>query len=818
MPEAVREDSMRYFEETVERVKGECLDPALAQHLEVGADFYRWFLFANRGDKLPGTLALRQQPQSMTVRSDLPQFAVAVHPDHPTAVYGSYGIIEKFTELAQDDLAEIFAEASRPSIFERVAADSRRQKQKEALVGVIKTSPVYGLLKSFEQQIPHTDERPLTSLEKQVQEAAIAQQIRRKHGLQHDEHIDFRSRADLELRKQVMQLDDETVRGKRVTSLSPAERARDYFTGKAREVYEGDGWALERVEQDDEGRPLLIVWGVDNDGNRTLYGENFFAYGHGIAGDVIAKIRNEMGSESAYSDLMDQDVLDRVLRGLSVKNDWGEMLDDTVQDVAAAHLSYVSFGSMAFRMRSSNGLEDVTNNLITAPAWCQILQPEGPIFSNDSYLYGQHTDFPNQGEVGPWHRTAPKIVSREKQHEQEKYIVGHAKRSEKAMADMTPRLVVIDGRLPELPLTANEYDLELSNDLGYHHNVLVPGYQLVAGNPDTNTYQFTKTETDPYQAPDLRISDAGRQRLIEYYESAGYTALLQDLRQTEEITVADLVGIIARSSDYTYDTALAETVPFGEVPTEKGRPQVQCTGAASLLQSSLRHALGGEVSSVAVLDGYVLNPGEDEINALRHRQVRIAVDGRSYLLDATPAGDRAIGPGLEFAARAGRQQRFLSRFKRHKGLAKLDKVPKKAALLPDDHSTESVRSQQTKTQPLHESAAAQQKAEAKSPSELRHRLEQQLMATFHVPNAEVLMKRLLEQSTDDPVRRTLSLAVQSTDKEGITTDIAALKKYVEGYERLTPQQRKQYRLPAYNANTLSVLGAYIDELSTTIVQ
>lgn len=810
IPEAYREEYREYFEGVVDKVKAECLDPALAELLDVGADYYRWFLFADRGDALPDTLAIRKLLSYN--EDDIPEYAVSVHPDHRAAAYGYSGVIDGFTSYAAKDLESLFDGAESVSTGSGSTVPetdgSRRadrvQDRYEALVDVITSTPTYGLLQSFNHDPTSHGDRPLTPLERQTRQAHITQQVREKHGLQEGDPIHFRSQPDLDIRKLTAQLDDEKIRGRRPgEETTPAERARDYFVAKTLEIYKQEGVETPRVEYDAIGRPTFVF----SSHRERLY------IGNPIVNQVAHSIVAELGSENAVNSKLARQVLYDVIARIRTDRNLDEVLKEAVSHAAQQQLHHLSFDMLHSYMQQTDGYHKIHYNLIVAPDWVRALHPQGPIF--DTSVYRENSNIPTMIMRHRPFATKPQIVERARIQELSQRTVATVTRAPEAIHDITPRLVVMGSAAPPMPLPSSRFDLEISFPHQRTDNVLIPGYQLSGVDTEQGIFQFLKSDVDPYMLPEIPISDDGKGRLMKYYEDHRYDALSDALREADPVSVVDLVRIISNNSDYTYDTQLPEK----EVVGVQGRPQVQCTGAAHLLEASLQHALSAEFSSlrasVVLLEGHVLKPGSSKINGLKHQQVQLTFEGASYLLDATPSGDMATeSVGRAVASRAGRQQRFLQRFKRGGGLSRPSVTFKQPTI--ENIQEISVPEPVTlpKTQPLYESVAAQKVAERKDPGILRGRLEQQLMAAFHAPNADALMKRLLHEPQEDPVRRTISLAIQSTSDQGISTDIEALRQYVAQYERLTPVQRKQYRLSTYGPEMIRILTDYIDELST----
>ncbi|HEY1064315.1 MAG TPA: hypothetical protein VGE30_03415 [Candidatus Saccharimonadales bacterium] len=770
-----RENDREEFDEMAGEVQASVLDPLVGEQLSVGADFFRWLLYARRGDPLPSSLSLVRPHEHSLPR-------VVVHPNHPAAAYSGLGVVWAFATSAK---FKGFVDL----LIARDADDWEAHHL--AAQQVIQSLPVYKLVRSFGEHAETPHDRLLSPFEKQVRAAGITEEVRHHFTIPPEEHIESASFAGRTLLRRLSRLDDETVRNieKGGQARTPIERARDFFIDlglkrlRAEETSESRTY-ITRVTLDEQGLPRVHF--TSRVSGEEGSGVPMFAGGTHAYGAIVEELDRLLPPMELDVDNMVDGFLQRFLPNLGGLHDWEEAIDAAVKNAAEDLMEVTSFSTFAYFLNSGVGGDSYRGeSWLSQPFWAAILAPEGVGFNARNYPEAFTIGTTQLMSEYSTHASAT-VHSREREEELRTITLATAQRYHAAARDFTSRLVMMSrASLPrDLPRSVPAADLVLEFSEGSLVGlVTVPGYRLLASH--NNRYQYSKLEDDPYERCDVSLPDTAE--LLSYYEGERYDVLATVVRTGKLQSVADLVRAIKKSSDYTYDVS-AEEVPYTRIQVRQGRPQVQCTGAAHILKESLEILFGmGEVQIVA---GTNLHYEVDQLTGVGHAQVAATLEGKTFLLDATPGGG---GDGPDRDTRHRLRDLF-----RRAGPQLLPYVvpPDREELIPDFDSSESTMSQLPPT----------------TPRELRNGLELYLRAALDHKTDVVLLEGISKLPEADPVRRTLSLAVQSTGRHGITSDVEQLREYLQGYPSLSPAQLKQYGLRAYSRDIMKVLAEYVDNL------
>jgi len=145
-----------------------------------------------------------------------------------------------------------------------------------------------------------------------------------------------------------------------------------------------------------------------------------------------------------------------------------------------------------------------------------------------------------------WHRDHSKNLSfttAEKMAQQERTIVGRVTKRPKD--DGTSRLIKSSAFDVSIPQFNGEDELRIrlaGSTFGDNADPHIPGYLLSSRNG--NEYGFVRANVDPYAKAMIPLTTAQRQLLAEQYTQLGLGRLGNTIRNSQELTVDDLVTVI----------------------------------------------------------------------------------------------------------------------------------------------------------------------------------------------------------------------------------------------------------------------------------
>jgi hypothetical protein len=763
------------FETSAAEALGKCNDTHIAELVNAGADYYRWLLFSEPGDELPNTLAIVSLQEDGLAQG---QLGVRINPNHPAALYGPKGAIEAFTDLAGSRLHNTFVQRFLLNGPEQVWYGPLT----ELTETVVRETPTFKLLKSFEETNEDGGERALTEQERRFKEADIERETRRKYGMTDTEPLHRGTPAARSMQRQIMQLDDERKPNTKNTE-TPEQRAQAFFIHQFNAENERNGMPPKSARYRD---------GVAEVQASTFPGSyvpiNIVRL---LPAQLIINAMTESyGHKGFYTETIEQQMVEQTLSRLGGNIAWSQKLEEV-----ATHAAYVMRSALRFEFKSGVSVRE-----ITSPVFMSLLAPKGPVYDAKEY---KNTD--STLPVAALHEqlrfsvARPNIVDREQLEDLLKTPMASVIRRGNAADDTKARVVsqFITGIPEGLPTSTTDADLQLvlTDQFGSTPYFSIPGYDLVAVDRTAYSYQYKRNmeSHDPYGP--LPYVAVDKQTAINFLNAYGFTAAGEAFAKAEP-TVAALVEAIKGTSDYSFtQLPVVENWELPRIsrliPTKTGRAQLQCTGAQVLLKDVLSEMFGPE--AVNGLNGYMLEAGNGTMSKAGHAQVLFTYDGKSYILDATPGSEEIVVPGQRTVQRERLRDKLLRRRDKNAALAFVDVAP-----LDLEDSAEAV-------QPVH--ASVQESRPVINQESVREELTATLQRYFKQPTSQKLFGELLKLSQDDPVRRTMSATMRDVTQD----ELQSLQTYLQNYAS-KPEVAKRHNLQVYGPALMQTLSQAVQSL------
>ena len=806
LSESGRQDIQSHIAAGMQTVAEQSLDTTVTDIAQVGARYYDWLLTGERGDELPEGLALSEYRFASKNVATATRYEVTVDPNHPAGVAGPVGAIRLFEAMAPQAIENAVF-----SYYEQVTAHDRRDENREHIEAMVTATPMYRYLELFDSRLSTTEQTPLSSQEQWLRSNQIEQDVRQRYGIDEKASLQAGTPAWREYHRQTYRLDEETRPVAAQAESDPKARLRHEFDQLAREACNDAGveyFGLQKnANQRDRQR---FSYGAGEGDHAKLY---FADIGSNdpIANEVMSRFIDRAGGDDGTPlGLCGAWLATEVMGKLNAKMPYADCLEWAKQTVINTISDRLTGLEMVNNTRTGYHKRDDSPRQITPPLASMLMthlrQPQGAI-------YPVATEPPQVRyeqllvSAGLQPNQPARIMPKAEFVAMQQSPVASVSRRGSAVLDTRDRLLInmADVSTEHLPIASTKAELQLTADPDVLRAGTVIGYELVAYNPDTNTAQYALSERDPYDAANIAINDGQRRQLQFMYEQWGMTELAQQVDGID--TVATLVDQLRAASDYTFTEQSEPLTNGAPVPIVQGRPQVQCTGAANLLQYSLQTIFPH--ASANVLSGYVVLSQKTTIARLGHAQVMFIHDGNRVLLDATPASQEVAVPGqaAERAMAAGRRQRMTALLKRNRS---------KQTIIAEDVAAPAAPGTKAIAPMYNSTTEAELAKPTPSAEQLRKKLETQLMTALSFEHRPALLKHISQRQADDPLRRVMQVAVQSTG-EGVQVDIPALKQYIQLYgDPKNAATLKQRHLPAHDQRLLRLLDSYLDDVLRTL--
>ncbi len=826
-------EQKQQFVATVDKVLLEAVDPTKTDAIMVMAGIYDWQFFGQPEDELPvGLVKYRLQSGETHVTYD-PRVMSATAADSLSKMFKRNGL---------EDLVRLRSAQRDKHIGEIV----------QTLQRSIQESPTYQRLSAIADQALLKSEpvdSPLSESDYWRRMREIDHGIRHTNGLGRDEPVGRLSEIDREQDLKVLseedraeemeligrrleagrliasaqsRLDIETVRR---PQLQPRQedglaRAKDYFQTLAQRYWD-------RTQATRLG-PSVIEWNEVNEifvaptPNLTL-NIRF----EDIAGELTGRyLTADNYSVKTPEDRFAEGVVRTVLRQIP-----SPKFPDLHSVMAVAAGNIISGARFLF----DNSADELTWEYSSI---AYLLQTQGMALTQNEKTNLDRKHWAHERfQAIP---SAPGIdfVDRESAAEALRTVVGRITPDSRILESDVTRLVMSQGSWHELPIVANHQGLRLELSGANFHGIgrpYIPSYELI-GKTSTGEFCFEPTEGDAY-APCLeRLPEEGKQRLIGEFESLGLHNVATTIRKNSDMTVEDLRAILEFYTEYHMtsrddggDYRLSIDRPDGITIkdfvrfVENGRLGLQCTGSAHLLRVSLDIAFGEPCAGV--ISGYPFSASETTLRGLKHAQTIFKRGGYVYILDATAADHRsrlyeqealsttrskgrvgsilaAVGLGREARQHAAKRQSSAS-----PALAYTPSYDQVAKQIVEDLTLASM------DDPTLEATKRRHNVEAASALLL-----DQLCLRFGAKSTDRLFKQFMVLSTDDPIRRTLKVALRASDS-GRVTDVPALheaRDYLDTYLLSDKTVRSRYGIGSYDAGVIRDMKNALDALAATV--
>ncbi len=711
-----------------EKVANQVIEPEKRNAIALLTGIIDWYWLSSPGEEMPPGMVLLsyydQEVPTPAVDQRIP--------------YMNRSIDQVVHELRTTGMHELETTVLRDFI-------KREAEVNQAVQTIMRSSAEFALLKSFDDQQQKLEENPLTPFWRQVRERQIEEDIRKRHALGHGDNIIAHTQAGQDLRRQVYQLDNETmINPQRPTSHNDAVlRARAYVLPFLAAAYEEQvGQPFDNVYYE-EGTGLCLRGGGE------VEGPELYEYSRMAGYDIAEKIGltqkslrfiSEKFLEYAIESIVDPRQTDTLA---SILEEAVESATDHVYDILKCGV-VPHFGSYP-DMHDSNHGEIIA----------LLRQPPGLIYDGTSMDKLQQR---NRYEVTDydWHntfRTMSNFSTESELYFRSQVDYGSVESYGPSNFRVPARLIGTHIRASELPRRHGSPDLLITIEpfMMKHDEVpVIPGYTLVSEHFDKYGFEVN-LEGDPYHDCSVVVNAAKRKDLADHYRSNfGMAELADQIELHKRLTVKQLVDYIRDYSDYHLpqalegfsmdDTPLTTRTNYINASTDfskfvvDGRLQTQCGGSAHFLRYTLSRIFGK--GCAGVIDGHVLQSTTSRIDGVQHAQTIFNHGSKQYILDATPpahingANYRPIHGGGDYTKRRIGARALQLEKADHKDLAA---VPAETA--------------PTKT--------IEQEAD-----ELISGLGELLKTSFNVRNDEQLFKHLVSLPSHDPARRAYETLVR----------------------------------------------------------
>jgi len=683
---------------------------------------------------------------------------------------------------------------------ERESMVGRNGQVHTAVRAYVEAMPSYRLLVSFGQSAEHRQEQPLTDHERLVRKTAVEYEVRRRHGLDPHAVMLKHSQAGKELGRKVRWLDDQTMPRSAESQRDELEGFRRYAVDTYREYLRATtGEELLDVQYD--GQIFTDSFHLVLDESRGPVQDHRAR--HHAKHEMVTALLEAVGVARTYNNDLSYFIQERMLadaletafggqaRYQDEEGNWRiepathALMVGRALNYGITNLKNVVSGSFGFT-EDTHALGDGGD--ITAWLRGMGIESVRPRPDRSAYQFYYPLHFKQRGEQAD-------IASQEEYLAEGARTVAWIARTGAAQTDSAERIITFEARPTQLSARASKGDLVIVSPHFQNSTLTSPyisGYDLVAFDKDNGAYHFVRNpEDDEYVRPPLLPFVRHTTRaLTQGYRQLGLHELADAVEAREGILDAyQLESLIAGMSAYTFDTS----VPITWEPTDlsdfagqvkDGRLQVQCTGAAQFLIESLKVLTGSEAATM--VSGYVLPRGnETRVSAQGHAKVRVFLDGKRVVLDATPAlrdmpSDAAVSRAGDTRVKASTSRRAARRGRKlaAKALRGSGRVTDKAEIA---HSERQPAAAQAPSAAAIE-AFRQELTEQRLPevSFIRRRLEDSAQIALDVRGRDALYKKLIDLPEGDPLRATLRLALQDTVSDAMIAErLASLQIYAQ---------------------------------------
>lgn len=612
-----------------EKVANQVIEPEKRNAIVLLTGIIDWYWFNSPGQQVPPGMVL------VDYGGD----------DFPTPA------LDQRIPYMNNSISEVVHEFRRTGMYELETAVlqdfyERKDQIDQAAQAIIRGSAEYALLKSFDDPQRKPERSPLNPFWRQVRERQIEQDVRKRHALAHSDNIVSYTQAGQDYRRQVYQLDHETMVNpqSQTSSHDAVLRARSYVLPFVAAAYkEQVGQAFDCVYYEDGTG--LCVRGIGDDEGPELYDFSRIA-----AYDLAEKIGLTQKLLRFIPEKFLMYAIERVVDPRQTDT-LASIIEDSVQS-AIDHIYDTLKCGIVPHFGSYPDIHDLYHSEVIS----LLRQPKGPIYDGNVMARLQQR---NRYEVTDydWHntfRSMSNFATESEIYHLSQMQYGQVEAYGPANFRVPARLVGTHKRDVELPREADSPDLVISIDpfkINRDEVPFIPGYTLVSEHYDL--YGFVVSpEGDPYRDCNVIVNANKRKELAEHYRSQlGMHELADKVETHKRLTVVELVDYIRGHSDYHLPEAL-ESFSMDDRPLTArknyinspsdfskfvvhGRLQTQCTGSAHFLRNSLSLIFGN--GCAGVIDGHVIKSSTSQINGAQHAQTIFNHGGKQYILDSTPS-------------------------------------------------------------------------------------------------------------------------------------------------------------------------------------
>lgn len=609
----------------VEKELSTCVDPGSKHLLEAAAATIEWLWFGQPNQNLPEGVALNEDGEFVFASSALE----SVYPDICNQLLRHRGAPLDEVSLRQDRILS----SNYPDI-------------NEAFTEIAKESGVYKVLQAIVSELPERSERSLTRAEIMQRERQEEEGVRNTYGLNTTDSLAVHHDAHREYHRRTYQLDEEKVTIPEKRQVDPKRRLLDFVIAGINEQY--NLVADSKIASLKLNNSNLIM-GTRNDGTEAYIAdmvENFSqSYAQQMGGyDEWIPLKHRRSSRLIL--LATYNILHPEGQSRTAQ----KILEQAVSEPVCPDYPYQ---------------ETQRDSAILNPQVLAHLRSiDAPVAVSPLRL-SRWSGFKRFRRPTSKHASAD-VVSEEKLRAMEERSLGQVKG--RGLRQAAQHLILIGNTPPELAEHVSNYDLKMT----YPKNLIsskktapfIPGFTLISAVEEEDyfangTYYFKHAEEDPYYSkPEAVMTKSGRiQSVIAFAQEIGFTQLAEILQNTDSINLLTLVAALRNTSDYTFDShreinsAHLTTEMLKKLVNDEGRLQVQCTGAAGILQKILTDIALPEAYTTIVTGDLIKRGGA--ISWARHAQVLVNYEGNEFVLDSTPGLSRsarelmaAVGPGV----------------------------------------------------------------------------------------------------------------------------------------------------------------------------
>jgi hypothetical protein len=740
------------FAALTDRVAATAVDAEIMPKITSVAKMLHWRYFAEQGEPLPSGVALIDG-QGLNGNGESGIQTVEAGVDVSPIEFTT--IVRQFKKAGLSTIG-------RSRIGER-SADGRIERIADSYTAALAASPYVSFLRSLGGTTTQPTERTLNQFEKMYEVANAESTIRREHGLQPTADLRLHHAANVALGRRLFDLDDRTI-------VDAQEAKTDIAAARA--------FVMQAVNEYAASQP----GGMDSETQRHSKQIAKDGAANGLLREFTTDLhkRLSMGSEfrAIDSSLLMHEFTRRLFSDQATT--LNAVVDQSIEAIEPSVLPYL-YDESSLSIEQLLVLRGV--NLESVPRVNYYVgMADGR--DQDPMFY----DFPTQAISFD---ASARVMSKAEYDKREAHVLGSVTRAPE-LRDDQPRLLYERSSNSadfELPKAVDRADLVLEFKVFEAQTTpVIPGYDLVAVDFAAHRFAFAKAADDEYKPANVPIPDGGRAplaALLHSYDLRGVDELITQ----PNLTAEDVRSFLMHSSDYTFDTTLADGIG-----SQHGRLQLQCDGAAIVLRRALKAGFGySSVASTYILNGLVLAPDTVLLTANAHAQVEFIFGKGIYMMDATPGLSGGSTVSEKAVTRGGLRRIFASRKQKAKEEDRADgEVPKIAAILEFDLLP----------------------APRVTPEELRDLVELRLSPILKVAGRTALYEVAKDLPGADPLRRTLETTLQLANGRAAENAAEKLKTYIANVEKADEGKLKQMGLKTYEPLQFAVMRELADQLSS----